>query len=82
MAYSKRFSKDPKVDLISLEEFYQNYDYLCGITKDDLWETTIEPGAGSLLFKFTPQYLISTFYDFSFTNYGMDVGEKLAYIYM
>ena len=31
MLNKKRFSKDPKVNLISIEEFYDNSDYLCDI---------------------------------------------------
>lgn len=33
MASKKRFSKDPKVNLISIDEFYENSDYLCCVTK-------------------------------------------------
>ena len=80
MASKKRFSKDPKVNLISIDEFYENSDYLCCVTKKDLWKTKTQPGAGDVLFKFTPQYMICTIYDYSFTNFGMDIREKLERI--
>lgn len=80
MASKKRFSKDPKVNLMSIDEFYENSDYLCHITKKDLWKTKTQPGAGDVLFKFTPQYMICTIYDYSFTNFGMDIREKLERI--
>ena len=75
-----RFSKDPKVNLISIKEFYDNHDYLCGISKKDLWKTKTQPDAGDVLYKFTSQYMICTIYDYSFTNFGKNIKEKLERI--
>lgn len=80
MASKERFSKDPKVNLITIEEFYENNDYLCGITTNDLWETKTQPNIGDVLFKFTSQYMICTIYDFTLDNFGMDIKEKLERI--
>ena len=80
MLNKKRFSKDPKVNLISIEEFYDNSDYLCDIEKKDLWKINTIPDVGNVLFKITSQYLICTLYGYSFTNFGMDIKEKLVRI--
>lgn len=80
MASKKRFSKDPKVNLISLKEFYENSDYLCGITKKDIWKTKTQPGPGDVLYKFTPKYMICTIYDYYYDNFGMNIREKLKII--
>lgn len=80
MASKKRFSKDPKVNLISIDEFYENNDYLCCITKKDLWETKTHPDVRDVLYKFTPQYMICTIYVYTYTNFGMDIREKLERI--
>ena len=75
-----KFSKDPKVRLVSLEEFLNNCDYFIGLTKKDLWTDKTIPSPGGTYYKITPNYLIYVWYDFSFTNFGMDIKEKLIEI--
>lgn len=33
----KKFSKDPKVHLISIEQFFEQSNYLTDINEDNLW---------------------------------------------
>ena len=80
MASKMRFSKDPKVQLITIEEFLQENDYLCGVTKKDLWKNDKAPEAGEIYYKFTSNLLICIIYGYSFTNFGMDIREKLEKI--
>ena len=80
MASKKMFSKDPKVNLISIDDFYENTGYLCCVSKNNLWNTKTRPDVEDVLFKFTPQYMICTIYGYSFTNFGMDIREKLERI--
>lgn len=80
MASKMRFSKDPKVQLITIEEFLEENDYLCGITKKDLWKNDKAPEVGKIYYKFTSNLLICIIYGYSFTNFGMDIREKLEQI--
>ena len=81
MARSWRNHKDPKVHIISIEDFYEKSDYLCCVEDSTLWKTDTRPyKGGDVLFKFTPQYLICTIYSSSSTNFGMDIREKLEVI--
>ena len=80
MIRTKGFSKDPKVNLISIDEFYKRNDFLCCVDKKHLWKTKTHPRIDDVLFKFTPQYLICTIYDYSSTDYGMSLKEKLQRI--
>lgn len=80
MVSRKRFSKDPKVNLISIEEFYNKHDYLCNISNEDLWKTTTHPKIDDELYKFTSQYMIYTKYIYKKTNYGKNITENLEYI--
>lgn len=80
MKSKKSFSKDPKVNLISIEEFYEKYDYLIGLSKNNLWKTKTKPNLDDKFFKFTPQYMICTINDFSFINFGLDVKTRLERI--
>lgn len=80
MVSRKRFSKDPKVNLISIEEFYNKNDYLCNISNEDLWKPTTHPKIDDELYKFTSQYMIYTKYIYKKTNYGKNITENLEYI--
>ena len=78
-ASKKRFSKDPKVFLESLEEFLEGSNYLQNVKKY-LWKDNKKPEPFKMYYKFTPNYLISLIYSAKSINYGMDYCEKLEFI--
>ncbi len=71
----KKFSKDPKVKLISLEHFLECSDYLSD-AKKHLWKEGKRPNNG-IYYKITPRMLIMLNYTWTSTNFGMDFSEKL-----
>lgn len=75
-----RFSKDPKVRLVSIEEFINGCDYFCNLTKEYFWTNNIIPSPDQIYYKITSNYLICIFYSSSFTNFGMNIKEKLEKI--
>lgn len=74
----KKFSKDPKVRLLSIEQFYKSSNYLSGI-KNKLWQEMKKPKCG-IYYKITSSFLILIKYTFTAVNFGMDLSEKLDYI--
>lgn len=74
----KKFSKDPKVKLVSLEDFLEHSDYLSD-AKKHLWKEGKKPDCG-LYYKITPRLLILIDYTWTTKNFGMDFSEKLDYI--
>lgn len=80
MAIQKRFSKDPKVFLFSIEEFLENNGYLCGLTEKDLWKVNTIPKESEVYYKLTPNFLISIVYGCRKVNFGLDTKEKLDWI--
>lgn len=80
MATNIKFSKDPKIQLISLENFLEDNDYLIGITKEDLWNDSTIPSINHSYFKITSLYFIFIQYGESLVNFGMDMKEKLELI--
>ncbi len=74
----KKFSKDPKVKLVSLEDFLEHSDYLSD-AKKHLWKEVEKPDCG-LYYKITPRLLILIDYTWTIINFGMDFSEKLDYI--
>ena len=74
----KKFSKDPKVKLVSLEDFLECSDYLSD-AKKHLWEEGERPNCG-FYYKITPRLLILIDYTLTKINFGMDFSEKLDYI--
>lgn len=85
MAVKKRFSKDPKVNLLSIEKFLENNGYLCGITEEYLWKANTAPKHSEIYYKFTPNFLICTIYGgyhdfYSSINFGLNIKEKLELI--
>ena len=74
----KKFSKDPKVKLVSLEDFLEHSDYLSD-AKKHLWKEGKKPDCG-LYYKITPRLLILIDYTWTTKNLGMDFSEKLDYI--
>ncbi|MBD5131095.1 MAG: hypothetical protein HDT28_00640 [Clostridiales bacterium] len=79
MKARKKFSKDPKITLVSIQEFLDDNDYLI-YAKGHLWKGKKRPSTDSLYYKFTSDKLISISYGFMLTNYGWDYSEKLEQI--
>lgn len=73
----KKFSKDPKVELISIEQFFEQSNYLTDINEDNLWnENEFHLG---IYYKITSRFLIKV-------TYGFDLGfnvilEKIQVAY-
>lgn len=76
-----RFSKDPKVYLQTLEEFFNMHEYFRGVTKKDFWNNK-KPQPDGNYYKFTSNMFIYISYSTSFTNFGMDITEKLESIFV
>lgn len=74
----KKFSKDPKVKLVSLEDFLECSDYLSD-AKKHLWKEGKRPNC-DFYYKITPRLLILIDYTWTTINFGMDFSEKLDYI--
>ena len=74
----KKFSKDPKVKLVSLEDFLELSNYLSD-AKKHLWKEGKKPNCG-FYYKITPRLLILIDYTWTKINFGMDFSEKLDYI--
>lgn len=56
----KKFSKDPKVELISIQQFFEQSNYLTDINKDNLWyENELLFGT---YYKITSRFLIQIDY--------------------
>lgn len=72
----KRFSKDPKVFLVSIEEFLEKSYYLTKVTKSDLWKRTTVPEWGAF-YKLSPQMLIKLCYEEYRANYGTEWKLKI-----
>lgn len=81
MAKRQKFSKDPKVSLLSLEEFLSIYDFFKGgIPKRYRWSTDTVPSDCETYFKITEDRFIAICYGMTFSNFGMDIKEKLETI--
>lgn len=74
-----KFSKDPKVKLITIEDFLENSGYLIN-AKQSLWKEKKKPIPWKMYYKFTPQYLILINYGARSVNYSMDFTEQLENI--
>ena len=75
---NKRFSKDPKTILLSIEDFYRDSDYLNGIQRK-LWKNE-KPLKGEEYYKITPDKLILVSYGYQRVGFGFDFKEKLEFI--
>lgn len=75
----KKFSKDPKVKIISLKNFLDYSNYLCD---DELnfWNDDERPMADQIYYKLTSNYLIIIKYTKKIINFGMGYCEKLEEI--
>lgn len=79
MKSRRKFSKDPKIKLVSIEEFLENSGYLID-AKQHLWKGKKHPSMGGYYYKFTSDKLMIIAYGYMMTNYGNSVSEKLDYI--
>ena len=79
MKARKKFSKDPKITLVSIQEFLESSNYLIN-AKGHLWKEKKRPSTDSLYYKITADKFISISYGFMLTNYGWDYSEKLEQI--
>ncbi len=79
MKSRKKFSKDPKITLVSIQEFLEENDYLTN-AKGQIWKEKKRPSIDSTYYKFTTDKLILISYGLMWTNYGQDYSEKLEYI--
>ena len=76
----KKFSKDPRVQLISIEQFFEQSHYLSDISKDNLWcEDELLLGT---YYKITPRFLIQIEYVPTTINFGMDDSTRIEKIYV
>ena len=79
MEKKRKFSKDPKTAVISIEDYFNSL--LSGPHFKHLWwvgETP--PEMGCAYYKFTPLYLLRIVYGCSITNFGLGCKEKLETI--
>lgn len=71
----KKFSRDPKIKLFSLNEILENNDYFLGSKYKELIK--FEKPERGIYYKITPQYIVVLNYVETTINYGMDISEKL-----
>lgn len=76
----KKFSKDPKVQLISIEQFFEQSHYLSDISKDNLW--CEEELLWGTYYKITSRFLIQIDYVPTTINFGMDDSTRIEKIYV
>lgn len=76
----KKNSRDSKIKIISIEDFYNRCDYLCNISNENLWHESTIPEEDSIYYKLTSQYLICIIYTFTRTNFGLNAIGKLELI--
>ena len=75
---AKKFSNDPKVKVVSINDFLISNNFLIGF-KNHLW-TNEKPEYDNYYFKFTDKYLIYIRFSHKIINYGRDVKDKLEEI--
>ena len=80
MKIRKRFSKDPKIRLMTLEDFLRYHGYLVSVSKKDLWKSSTVPEMFKTYYKFTSDYLVSIYFGVMSINYGTEEKEKLESI--
>lgn len=74
----QKFSKDPKVELISLKDFFELSNYLFDV-KRKLWKEIKKPSCG-IYYKITSSAVMLINYTLTTKNFGLDFTEKLDYI--
>lgn len=78
---TKRFSKDPKVSLITIEDFFERTNYLTDYSLECFLNEK-RPIFGTIYYKVTSKYLILIEYGLTTINFGLDDCEKLKSIYV
>lgn len=81
MTKKVKFSDDPKVKLITIEEFLSTYDYFKdGISKKHRWLDNTMPREDTTYFKIDKDKLVAVIYGHTLTNFGMEIDAKLELI--
>lgn len=77
MEKKKKFSKDPIVELISIDEFFNETDFLKDVNKNNFNESILKKEPYVRHIKFTEDlFIIVTFY-IAYRNFGADPYEKV-----
>ena len=76
----KKFSKDPKVNLLSIESFVRDNNYFLNLTKDSFFKGKDVPEFLKDYYKFTSKYLICIHYGYTRATFGTKIKEKLERI--
>lgn len=79
MAKPTRYSKDKKINVISLESFFAIYGY-AKIPKKYIWTDTTVPRDETTYLRITGDKFIAIYYGIMMTNFGTDFREKLEWI--
>ncbi len=79
--HRKKYSNDPKVRVLSLEEFFVGYNYFKngGFIKNE-WRDDSKPIPEEVFFKATSDKFIAISFTYTYVNYGTIEREKLDYI--
>lgn len=75
-----KFSKDPKVKVVSIEEFYNKCNFLQSINKLNIFDESTSPEEVSTYYKLTSKFLIQINYGIKSINFGEDFVENLESI--
>ena len=77
---NKKFSKDPKCSVITVEEFFENADYFTEYEKLNLWNGKSKPSLCTSYYKFTHDLFIYICYGSTTCDFGMKWKEHLEQI--
>lgn len=75
----KRFSKDPKTTITSIEDFLDDIDFLSDDLEKQIWKKDTHPYYGDY-YKITHRFLIKTRYKFSMSYFGTEPSGTLVEI--
>jgi len=78
---AKKFSKDPKVNLITIEQFFEMTNYLTDFSLN-YFNGDERPNYETRYFKITSKYLILVEYGLTTINFGLNDLEKLEKIFV
>ncbi len=76
----ENFSKDSRVVVTSLEDFFRSNDKFHKLNEDSFLGGETSPSPDRTYFKFTSRYLVKLSYGYAITNYGKGVRDKLELI--
>ncbi len=77
---AKKYSKDSKINLLTLNDFMSATDYLCNVSETSIFKDKTVPKINCTYYRFTHDKLIRIIYGVKTVNYGMDEKEKLEQI--